>query len=259
MKRQRGRGRKPGGQQHHHNGGGGGHQPNRTLESSGPDIKVRGPAAHIYERYLQLARDASSAGDRVMAENYLQHAEHYFRVLRAMQPATPPPQQQTDRFGNDLEYEDDEGGSEGGEGEAELSGDAADQPDVEYPQGGAPQQGGGGQQNFNRNGGPDDGFRRRRGRRNRFRPGGEEGGPENGPRENGPPREASGERPAGEQRPPVERQERPPVDRPVAAERSEPREPRERRPARERPEGGGEQAGGEGFSTGPKPAFLGSD
>src|SRR6476646_2334577 len=84
MKRQRGRGRggngKPGG--HHH-------QPNRTLESSGPEIKVRGPASHIYERYLQLARDASSSGDRVMAENYLQHAEHYFRTLRAMQPNRP--------------------------------------------------------------------------------------------------------------------------------------------------------------------------
>src|SRR5262245_45280033 len=92
MKRQRGRGRKPGGgggggSHHHHN------QPNRTLESNGPDIKVRGPAAHIYERYLQLARDASSSGDRVMGENYLQHAEHYYRMLRAMQPAMPPPQE----------------------------------------------------------------------------------------------------------------------------------------------------------------------
>jgi hypothetical protein len=256
MKRQRGRGRKPGGQQqHHHN-----NQPNRAMESSGPDIKVRGPAAHIYERYLQLARDASSAGDRVMAENYLQHAEHYFRVLRAMQPAMPP-QQQTDRFGNDLEFDDEEGGAEG---DQEMAGENADQPDVDYPQGGPPQQN---QQGFNRNegGGPDDGFRRRRGRRNRFRPGGEEGGPENGPRENGPPREASGPVAERQERPPVERQERPPVERqerPVAAERPEPTarpEPRERRPARERPEGGGEQAGGEGFSTGPKPAFLGSD
>ncbi len=66
------------------------HQPNRALESNGPDVKVRGPAALIYERYLQLARDATSAGDRVLGENYLPHADHYFRLLRSMQPAAPP-------------------------------------------------------------------------------------------------------------------------------------------------------------------------
>lgn len=103
MKRQRGRGgqqRKPG--QH----------PNRSFDSNGPDIKVRGPAPHIYERYLQLARDANSAGDRVQAENFLQHAEHYFRVMRAMQPAAPPPQQY-DRFGDDMDEGDEEGDGEG--------------------------------------------------------------------------------------------------------------------------------------------------
>ena len=46
-------------------------------------MKIRGTASHVYEKYLQLARDAGSAGDRVMAENYLQHAEHYFRILLA--------------------------------------------------------------------------------------------------------------------------------------------------------------------------------
>ena len=53
--------------------------------SNGPEIKIRGSAAHVYEKYLQMARDANSAGDRVMAENYLQHAEHYFRILSAAQ------------------------------------------------------------------------------------------------------------------------------------------------------------------------------
>ena len=53
------------------------------FELTGPDVKIRGTAAHVYEKYLQLARDAGSAGDRVMAENYLQHAEHYFRILLA--------------------------------------------------------------------------------------------------------------------------------------------------------------------------------
>lgn len=72
-KRSRGRqGRKP-------------HMPprNNTYESSGPEVKVRGSAAQVLERYLAMARDASAAGDRIAAENYLQHAEHYYRVLNA--------------------------------------------------------------------------------------------------------------------------------------------------------------------------------
>jgi hypothetical protein len=86
MKRQRGRNRKPGGG----GGGGGGHNPNRAFESNGPDgVKIRGAAQHVYERYHQLARDAFASGDRVLAENYLQHAEHYFRVLRTLQPQRP--------------------------------------------------------------------------------------------------------------------------------------------------------------------------
>ena len=85
MKRSRGRGRRP---QNNNSGGGGGgnnNNPNRTFDSSGPEIKIRGSAAHVYEKYLQMARDANSSGDRVMAENYLQHAEHYFRILSAAQ------------------------------------------------------------------------------------------------------------------------------------------------------------------------------
>lgn len=87
MKRSRGRGRRP---QNNHS---------RAFDSTGPDVKIRGTASHVYEKYLQLARDAGSAGDRVMAENYLQHAEHYFRILLAQgiqpgqQTMTPPGQQ----------------------------------------------------------------------------------------------------------------------------------------------------------------------
>lgn len=58
----------------------------RNFESNGPDVKVRGNAAHIAEKYMQLARDAQSSSDSVMAENYLQHAEHYFRIVSAAQP-----------------------------------------------------------------------------------------------------------------------------------------------------------------------------
>ncbi len=78
-------------------GGGGNNKPqnvlHRNFESTGPDVKVRGNAQHVYEKYLQLARDANSSGDRVMAENYLQHAEHYFRIIAAAQAAMPQNQQ----------------------------------------------------------------------------------------------------------------------------------------------------------------------
>jgi hypothetical protein len=78
-KRQRGRN-----QQRRHGGGGGGGNPrNQTFESNGPEVKIRGNAHQVLERYLALARDASSQGDRVAAENYFQHAEHYYRLLSA--------------------------------------------------------------------------------------------------------------------------------------------------------------------------------
>lgn len=55
----------------------------RSFESNGPDVKVRGTPAHIAEKYISLARDAQSSSDRVLAENYLQHAEHYTRIIMA--------------------------------------------------------------------------------------------------------------------------------------------------------------------------------
>ena len=105
MKRQRGRNR----------GGGGKPQQNanRAFESNGPEgIKVRGAAQHVFERYQQLARDATSSGDRVLAENYLQHAEHYFRVVRAVQPQKPASEIiGRDNFtsGFDIDFEDESG------------------------------------------------------------------------------------------------------------------------------------------------------
>ena len=112
MKRQRGRGR-PGGPQ----GGNGGGKPqqnaNRAFESNGPDgVKIRGHAQHVFEKYQQLARDASSSGDRVLAENYLQHAEHYFRVLRAVQPHRTAAEilgRDSIASGFDIDFEDENG------------------------------------------------------------------------------------------------------------------------------------------------------
>lgn len=70
-----------------------GSNPNRALDSNGPDVRIRGTANQIYDKYQALARDASSSGDRIKAESYLQHAEHYFRVIRSMTPAQSPQHQ----------------------------------------------------------------------------------------------------------------------------------------------------------------------
>jgi hypothetical protein len=112
-KRMRGRNRKGGGS------GGGGHfhqNPlSRMYESNGPDVKIRGTASHVAEKYLQLARDAQSSGDPIAAENYYQHAEHYFRLIAAAQEqfrqTQPSYQQQGEMRGNnsaDESFEDGE-------------------------------------------------------------------------------------------------------------------------------------------------------
>jgi hypothetical protein len=84
----RSRGRNGGG-----GGGGGGppHQHNRprlphrqqTFDSNGPSVKIRGSAYQVFERYVALAREAQTGGDRIAAENLYQHAEHYFRIMNA--------------------------------------------------------------------------------------------------------------------------------------------------------------------------------
>ena len=78
----------------------------RNYESNGPDVKIRGSAQQIAEKYAQLARDAHSSGDRVMAENYLQHAEHYNRIIAAAQ-AQLPIQNQNARDSDDNDSDDD--------------------------------------------------------------------------------------------------------------------------------------------------------
>ena len=88
--RQRSRGGRNGG-----GGGGGGHHhkqhnhnpnrpPNRNqiFDSSGPDVRVRGNAHQVFDKYQALAREAASSGDRIMAEAYWQYADHYFRMIQ---------------------------------------------------------------------------------------------------------------------------------------------------------------------------------
>ena len=121
-------------------GGGGGHQPmnrNHVFDSNGPDMRLRGTAQQLFEKYLQLGRDATGSGDRVMAESYFQHAEHYFRILNAMSQASQQqqgggmPYQQHRRYQNGPEQDGDSGG---------------EQPDIGGP-GGAMQVHGAGQGN----------------------------------------------------------------------------------------------------------------
>jgi hypothetical protein len=94
MKRMRGRNHRPG----NGTGGGGGvirHHSgniplnrNHVFDSNGPDLRIRGTAQQLFEKYLQLGRDATSSGDRVMSESYFQYAEHYFRILGAINQAS---------------------------------------------------------------------------------------------------------------------------------------------------------------------------
>lgn len=78
--RRRGRGnnRKP--IHHHHHQG-----RNQTFDSNGPGVRLRGTAHQIYEKYLMLGRDSAASGDRIMSENYFQHADHYYRIILANQ------------------------------------------------------------------------------------------------------------------------------------------------------------------------------
>lgn len=82
MKRQRGRTRNNNNNSNRNN-----NNSNRSMDSNGPDVKVRGTASTIYEKYTTLARDAASSGNRVKAENYRQHAEHYLRLMNAQEAA----------------------------------------------------------------------------------------------------------------------------------------------------------------------------
>ncbi|WP_408639212.1 DUF4167 domain-containing protein [Roseococcus microcysteis] len=128
-----------GGQFRHTGGGNSGNQPlnrNHVFDSSGPDVRLRGTAQQLFEKYLQLGRDATSAGDRVAAEGYFQHAEHYFRILGAMAAAQqqPPPQERRQREAPDSSPQEGEGeaqdGANGGSHplEAELAGEAESLP-----------------------------------------------------------------------------------------------------------------------------------
>lgn len=117
MKRMRGR-------SHRSSGGGGGSSRsyngniplnrNHVFDSTGPDLRIRGTAQQLFEKYLQLGRDATGAGDRVMAESYFQHAEHYFRILNAINQAAAN-QQSHYQQGQGSQHGSQHGGQHGGQ------------------------------------------------------------------------------------------------------------------------------------------------
>jgi hypothetical protein len=221
MKRQRGRNRG-------NNGGGGGgggkpqHNVNRAFESNGPDnVKIRGNAQHVFEKYQQLARDSSASGDRVLAENYLQHAEHYFRVLRAVQPQRPASEiigRDAFASGFDIDFEDENGGNGDGDSSGEENG--AEAESNEQPRAERDWQNRREDRNFNR----DDRFREDRPREDRQR--------DDRPRDERPreDRQARDERPRDDR----QRDDRPRDDRP-RDDRPRDDRPRDERPREERP------------------------
>tara|TARA_R110000751_G_scaffold13302_3_gene44732 strand:- start:18091 stop:18807 length:717 start_codon:yes stop_codon:yes gene_type:complete len=97
MKRSRGRNRRSGGNTNNNNH----NNPNRHYESVGPDVKIRGSAQQVLEKYQQYARDAHTSGDRVLSEAYFQFAEHYQRIVAKQQEAKDKQQQPQQRGGRD--------------------------------------------------------------------------------------------------------------------------------------------------------------
>lgn len=214
----------------------------RNFESNGPDVKVRGNAAHVAEKYLQLARDAQSSGDSVMAENYLQHAEHYFRIVSSAQQAQNG---QRPDGQDDADYDDDmpEMNSRFSSPQPQPQQQYVQSEGDEQPEGEQPRQQQGEQRPRNER---PEGERQQR--------------HERGERRERPDRQPRPERAEGEvvaSQPAVTSEEAAPVE--AAGAEGEARKPRERRPRRRRPaggDGGADLAGADQPDVGELPAFL---
>ncbi|MGE0722895.1 MAG: DUF4167 domain-containing protein [Alphaproteobacteria bacterium] len=138
-KRSRGRSHHP-----NHPGHSGGHPgPNgrkhlplrlQTFDSNGPSVKIRGNAYQVFEKYIALAREATTSGDRIAAENFYQHAEHYFRIINA--DGGPQPQSMQRSAGEFEGGGEGEGASQDGNGAngAGEQSQAVSEPGAEQPQ-----------------------------------------------------------------------------------------------------------------------------
>ena len=113
-------------------GGGGGNVVNRVFDSSGPEGKVRGTPQQVIEKYNQLARDAQLSNDRVAAENFQQHAEHYLRLLSEAQREVDQRREEQERQNRERQAERDRERAERQEREAQQGGQPqGDQPQAE--------------------------------------------------------------------------------------------------------------------------------
>ncbi|SNT14884.1 MULTISPECIES: DUF4167 domain-containing protein [unclassified Azospirillum] len=136
-RRSRGRGGNNGGGSNGGNGGGGGNnnggnrrqngpQRQQNYDSNGPDVRIRGNAFQVYDKYQALARDAQASGDRIAAENYLQHAEHYFRIMCQINEQEARQRQNNPRYDNGPAGSGPFEGEEGDDGD-EVDGNEAEQ------------------------------------------------------------------------------------------------------------------------------------
>lgn len=126
----------------------------QTVDSNGPSVRIRGSAFQVHEKYLAMARDAATTGDRVAAENYLQHAEHYFRIINVDNDGdgrgrgNPQQAERPQQEGQFADGDDGDDGDNAGEAvveavtppQAARTGDGQadegdDQPAVEFPAG----------------------------------------------------------------------------------------------------------------------------
>ncbi len=88
-------------------------QRNNNVDSHGPDVRVRGTVQQVHDKYLTLARDATSSGDRINAENYYQHAEHYYRIIAVQQENAEQRQENRDGGRDNMRNRRDRNGGEG--------------------------------------------------------------------------------------------------------------------------------------------------
>ncbi|GAB4374169.1 MAG: hypothetical protein Kow00114_36580 [Kiloniellaceae bacterium] len=211
-------------------GGGGGQSRTHTFDSNGPDGRVRGNARQVYEKYVSLARDATSAGDRIAAEAYFQHAEHYFRILSDSTDPTPSGRRHEDRpqppYGQDEGYygdDDDDApvnGAQGGQGYAQGNGQSEGRHESRHE--------------GRHEGRQDNRQEGRQDTRHEGRQDGRQHGGQRPPRRDGEPRAAA---PAGEPQPDLQAQPQPDVP---AIDGEAPARPRRGRPRKPRPDDDGQ-------------------
>lgn len=125
------------GRRSNNHGGGGNHQQRRvnprvqTFDSNGPDVRIRGNAFQITEKYQSLARDAAAGGDRVLAESYLQHAEHYQRMINEANEDFNNRQQQNNQQQGQQQNGNNGSGNESENGDGNGNGKGGDQDHVD--------------------------------------------------------------------------------------------------------------------------------